>query len=69
MEGHVGPRERERGDGERGGALAFSLGLPLVLMTALPADHPERQALPAPVLTKPFSAADLAAALASAIHD
>ena len=55
--------------GDGSGAALAALGLPLVLMTALPADHPERQALPAPVLTKPFSAADLAAALASAIHD
>ena len=55
--------------GDGSGAALAALGLPLVLMTALPADHPERQALPAPVLTKPFSAADLAAALTSAIHD
>ena len=55
--------------GDGSGAALAALGLPLVLMTALPADHTERQALPAPVLTKPFSAADLAAALASAIHD
>lgn len=54
------------GDG-LGAALA-GLGLPLVLMTALPAGHPDRHALPAPVLTKPFSAADLAAALAGVPH-
>ena len=53
---------------DAGLAVSITLSV-LVLMTALPADHPERQALPAPVLTKPFSAADLAAALASAIHD
>lgn len=55
--------------GDGSGAALSALGLPLILMTALPADHPERQALPADVLTKPFSAADLAAALTGVLHD
>ncbi len=49
------------GDG-RGSDLAAT-GLPMLLMTALPADHPERTGQPCPVLTKPFAAADLAALL------
>ena len=49
------------GDG-RGADLAAS-GLPLLLMTALPPDDPDRAGLAVPVLTKPFLAAELAAQL------
>ncbi|MBV0891230.1 PAS-domain containing protein [Paracoccus sp. Z118] len=49
------------GDG-RGADLAGT-GLPLLLMTALPPDDPDRAGLAAPVLTKPFLAAELAAQL------
>lgn len=49
--------------GDGSGATLAAVGVPLMLMTALPADHPDRRDLPAPVLTKPFAAVDLAAAL------
>ena len=49
--------------GDGSGASLAAMGLPLVLMTALPAGHPERDGLAVPVLTKPFAAADLAALL------
>lgn len=43
--------------------------LPMVLMTSLPPGHPLREAASGPVLTKPFPAARLAAALAQATKD
>ncbi|MFB2594670.1 PAS-domain containing protein [Paracoccus sp. p4-l81] len=39
--------------------------VPRLLMTALPEAHPDRQAAPCPILSKPVSAADLAAALSA----
>lgn len=53
--------------GDGSGAALAGLGLPLVLMTALPAGHPAREGLAAPTLTKPFSSADLGAALGAAL--
>ncbi|MDO5620931.1 MAG: PAS-domain containing protein [Paracoccus sp. (in: a-proteobacteria)] len=44
-------------------------GLPLLLMTALPANAPERATLPAPVLQKPLDTGRLALALNELFHD
>lgn len=51
------------GDGS-GSALAAG-PLPLILMTALPPDDPDRRGLGVPVLTKPFAAAELATLIAA----
>ncbi|MTH59279.1 PAS-domain containing protein [Paracoccus litorisediminis] len=55
------------GDGS-GDALADA-GLPLILMTALPASAPQREGLRVPVLTKPFDEAELAMALMKVTDD
>ncbi|PZO68191.1 MAG: hybrid sensor histidine kinase/response regulator [Paracoccus denitrificans] len=47
--------------GDGSGAELSGSGLPLILMTALPPDHPGRRDLAGPVLTKPFLAQQLAA--------
>lgn len=51
------------GSGAGLGPAAQAAGLGLILMTALPPGDPRRAGLPVPVLTKPFSAAALAALL------
>ncbi|MDT1062681.1 PAS-domain containing protein [Paracoccus sp. CPCC 101403] len=55
--------------GDGSGTLLVEAGLPLILMTALPASDPLRAALPGPVLTKPFDDAALAAALMMVTDD
>lgn len=52
--------------GDGSGLALANAGLPVVVMTSLPPGDPARDAAPGPVLTKPFDAARLAAALATA---
>ncbi|MDB6181821.1 PAS-domain containing protein [Paracoccus fistulariae] len=49
--------------------LADPAGPPLILMTALPADHDLRTAAPCPVLSKPFDSASLAEMMTRVCHD
>ncbi|MFD1797010.1 hybrid sensor histidine kinase/response regulator [Paracoccus aurantiacus] len=60
--------DMQLGDG-LGSALARADGPPLILMTALPPGDPLRAGAPGPILTKPFSAADLADILTQVLDD
>jgi len=55
--------------GDGSGAELADAGLPMVLMTALPAKDARRAALSVPVLSKPFDDAALAAALTMVTND